>query len=163
LSERDAKGQVRGVQRINDALRKNKVSFGKGVITSRDKGMAAVRRDLKRTGMPRGVEQWQEPIVVVDGDVLFFESRLKPNTKVPRHSHDDVDVLRVVIKGDLTVGRVHLKQGDYMLARRGVEYGTQAGPQGCTVFYAHLKGPGPRPMPPPTPPTKAGLMRRTTR
>jgi quercetin dioxygenase-like cupin family protein len=147
LSERDSKGQVRGVLRISDALRKNKVSLGKGVITSRDRGMAAVRRDLKRTGMPRGVEQWLMPVVVADGNFLFFISRLKPGTKVPRHSHDDIDVLRVVIKGELKVGRVTLKPGDFMLALRGVEYATQAGPQGCTICYGHISPPAPGPGP----------------
>jgi redox-sensitive bicupin YhaK (pirin superfamily) len=163
LSERDAKGQVRGVQRINAALRKNKVSVGKGITTSRDKGMAAVRRDLKRTGMPRGVEQWQEPIVVADGDFLFFTSRLKPNTKVPRHSHEGIDVVRVVIEGHLQIGDLVLGPGDSMLVLRGEEYAIQAGKDGCTVFYGHIRVPGPRPMPTPTPPTKAGVRRRTTR
>ena len=151
LSERDSNGLVRGVQRINDALQKHKVSVGKGITTSRDRGMANARRDLKRKGMLPDVEQWLEPFVVADGDFLFFTSRLKPGTKVPRHSHPDFDVLRVVIKGSLKVGRLTLRPGDIMLVQRGQQYATQAGPQGCTIFYGHIApsppGPGPGPGP----------------
>jgi hypothetical protein len=162
LSERDSTGQVRGVLRITDALRKNKVSLGTGVITSRDRGMAAVRRDLKRTGLPRGVEQWLMPVVVADGNFLFFISRLKPNTKVPRHAHDDIDVLRIIIKGELKVGRVTLKPGDFMLALRGVAYATQAGPQGCIIAYGHITPPPPGPGPGPGG-TGTGRRRATSR
>ena len=164
LSARDSKGQVNGVKRINDALRKNKVSPAKGIVTSRDRGMAAARRDLKRTGMPKGVEQWQEPIVVADGEFLFFTSRLKPNTKVPRHSHDDIDVIRVVIKGTLKVGRVTLKAGDTMVALRGNKYATQAGPGGCVIWYGHLTPrPGPVPPGPGTTPRKRSVSRSARR
>ncbi len=137
LSERDQKGEVRGARRIKNALTKNKVRLGKGVITSRDTGMAAVRRDLKRTGLPRGVEHWQMPIMLGQGgDIVCFTSRLKPGTKVPEHAHKQA-VFRVVIEGELKTGRKTLKAGDWMLVPAGQIYSVQAGPTGCKIFYAH--------------------------
>jgi anti-sigma factor ChrR (cupin superfamily) len=137
LSERDQKGEVRGARRIKDALTKNKVRLGKGVITSRDTGMAAVRRDLKRNGLPRGVEHWQMPIMLGQGgDIVCFMSRLKPGTKVPEHAHKQA-VFRVVIEGELKTGRKTLKPGDWMLVPAGQIYSVQAGPNGCKIFYAH--------------------------
>lgn len=146
LSERDQKGELRGTRKIIDALQKNKVRLGKGVITSRDTGMAAVRRDLKRTGLPRGVEHWQIPIVLGhDGDILFFISRLKPNAKVPEHAHEGIAVFRVILDGELKIGRKTLKAGDWVLVTGGERYSAQAGPQGCSVFYAHIPWPFPWP------------------
>lgn len=135
LSERDKKGELRGAGRIKGALNKNKIRLGGGVITSRDTGMAAVRRDLKRTGMPRGVESWQIP-VVLGGDVLCFISCLKPRTIVPEHAHHQA-VFRVVISGELRYGRKTLKPGDWMFVPGGETYSIQAGLDGCCVFYAH--------------------------
>jgi anti-sigma factor ChrR (cupin superfamily) len=145
LSERDQKGEVRGARRIKDALQKNKVRFGKGVITSRDTGMAAVRRDLKRSGLPRGVEHWQMPIVLGQGgDILCFISRLKPGTKVPEHAHKQA-VFRVVIEGELKYGRKTLKAGDWMLVPGGQAYSVQTGAIACVIFYAHIPWPFPWP------------------
>jgi hypothetical protein len=145
LSERDQKGVLKGAQRVNDALRKNNVRLGSGVITSRDTGMAAVRRDLKREGLPRGVEHWQMPIVLGQGgDILCFISRLKPGTKVPEHAHKQA-VFRVIIDGSLKYGRRTLKAGDWMLVPSGEKYAIQAGSTGCTIFYAHIPWPWPWP------------------
>jgi anti-sigma factor ChrR (cupin superfamily) len=146
LSERDQKGELKGARRITDALKKNKVRLGKGVITSRDTGMAAVRRDLKRTGLPPGVEHWQMPIVLGQGgDILCFISRLKPGTKVPEHAHEGIAVFRVILGGELKYGRKTLKTGDFILIPGGVNYAVQAGPQGCSIFYAHIPWPFPWP------------------
>jgi anti-sigma factor ChrR (cupin superfamily) len=146
LSQRDQKGELNGVRRIKDALKKNNVTLGKGVITSRDTGMAAVRRDLKRTGLPPGVEHWQMPVVIgQEGDILCFISRLKPGTKVPEHAHEGIAVFRVILDGELRYGRKTLKTGDFILIPGGVMYEVQAGPQGCTIFYAHIPWPFPWP------------------
>jgi anti-sigma factor ChrR (cupin superfamily) len=147
LSERNPKGELNGARRIIDALQKNKVRLGKGVITSRDTGMAGVRRDLKRTGLPPGVEHWQMPVVLGQGgDFLCFISRLKPGTKVPEHAHRGVGVFRVVLDGELKYGRKTLKRGDFMFVPGGVDYAVQAGSTGCVIFYGHF--PWPIPWPP---------------
>jgi hypothetical protein len=146
LSERNQKGELNGTRRIIDALKKNNVHLGKGVITSRDTGMAAVRRDLKRTGLPPGVEHWQMPIVLGErGDILCFISRLKPNTIVPEHAHEGIAVFRVVIEGKLIYGRKTLHPGDHIFIPGGVKYAVKGGPEGCVIFYAHIPWPFPWP------------------
>jgi hypothetical protein len=146
LSERDQKGELNGVRKIKEALKKNNVHLGKGVLTSRDTGMAAVRRDLKRTGLPAGVEHWQMPIVLGERqDILCFISRLKSNAIVPEHGHEKVAVFRVVIEGKLIYGRKTLNPGDHMFVPGGVKYAVKGGPEGCVIFYAHIPWPFPWP------------------
>ncbi len=137
LMKADSKGRVQGTRRVVEALHKNGVRYGKGVITSRDKGVAAAQRDLKREGMPRGVESWQIPVVFrPGGDVLSFITRMKPGAIVPKHSHDHA-VVRFVFKGSLKYGRVTLKIGDWMFVAAGQEYSVMAGVDGCSVLYGH--------------------------
>lgn len=143
LMKADEKGHSQGARRVSDALKKHGVRYGNGVITSRDKGVAAAQRDLKRTGMPPGVEQWQIPIVFrPTGDVLSFMGRMKPGATVPAHSHE-FGVARVVIKGELKFGRKTLKVGDWMFVPAGVVYAVTAGPSGCQVQYHHSPCPWP--------------------
>jgi hypothetical protein len=134
LNQRNNKGQLRGALRVNAALRKNKVRLGKGVITSRDTGMAAVRRDLKRTGMPPGVESWQLPVLL--GDILWFITCFDPWAMVPLHAHPQ-DSLRIVISGELKFGRKTLKAGDWMFVPAGQDYSVQAGSTRCCIAYFH--------------------------
>jgi mannose-6-phosphate isomerase-like protein (cupin superfamily) len=134
LSQRNKKGQLTGALRISAALRKNKVRLGEGVSTSRDTGMAAVRRDLKRTGMPRGVESWQIPVVL--GDILWFINCFDPWTIVPMHAHTQ-DSFRIVISGELKFGRKTLKPGDWMFVPAGQAYSVQAGSAKCCILYGH--------------------------
>ncbi|MHB8612040.1 MAG: cupin domain-containing protein [Candidatus Dormibacteraceae bacterium] len=119
------------------SLRKHGVRYGKGVITSRDKGVAAAQRDLKREGMPPGVESWQIPVVFrPSGDILSFITRMKAGATVPAHSHDH-SVIRFVFKGSLKYGRLTLKVGDWMYVPAGQVYSVTAGPGGCTILYGH--------------------------
>ena len=137
LSKRNKKGQLNGVTAIRAALRKNHVRLGKGVITSRDPGVAKVTRSLKQKGLPDGVEQWLLPIVLgPDAEVLCFFSHLEPGAIVPTHTHEH-SVFRVVISGELKFGRKTLKQGDWMYVPAGVAYSIQAGPHGCCPCYMH--------------------------
>jgi len=136
LSERNQKGELRGKLRVKAALRKNKVSLGKGVITSRDPGMAAVTRDLKRSGMPKGVQTWQIP-VVFGHYLLAFISTLDPGTIVPEHAHT-VGVFRVVIEGELIFGSKTLKPGDWMFVPARTPYSIRAGKKKkLKIFYGH--------------------------
>jgi quercetin dioxygenase-like cupin family protein len=116
--------------------------------------MAAARNDLKRTGMPAGVEQWQLPVTLPLENVLVFISRLKPGATVPLHAHN-VWVFRVIISGSLVYGRKTLKAGDWMLVPPGEEYAFTAGKDGCTIFYAHcmVRNPPIGPTPGPKRPT----------
>lgn len=145
LMEQDEKGRSRGAQRVIDALTNRNVRYGNEVLTSRDKRVVAVQRDLKRTGMLPGVEQWQIPMVFrPTGDVLSFLSRMKPGVRVPAHSHE-FGVARIVVGGSLvarfvtegSTKRVTLKVGDWMFVPAGLSYALQAGLHGCIVFYHH--------------------------
>jgi mannose-6-phosphate isomerase-like protein (cupin superfamily) len=137
LMKADSRGTSQGSRRVVEALHKRGVRYGKGVITSRDKGVAAAQRDLKREGLPPGVQSWQLPLVFrPSGDVLCFITKMKPGAIVPRHSHDH-SVGRVVIEGSLKVGRLTLNPGDWMFVPAGQEYTVTAGLDGCTIFYGH--------------------------
>jgi quercetin dioxygenase-like cupin family protein len=130
----DKKGQIKGAQKTRAAQRKFKISGGK-VMTSKDRGVNAARRSLRRPGSPPGVSSWQLPIVP-GGNSLIFYSELKPGAKVPRHKHD-CDVFRVVFKGSLKYGRKVLGPGDWMHVPAGEDYSVEAGPEGCIVWYTH--------------------------
>jgi ChrR Cupin-like domain len=133
----DPTGRTRGAQWIIETLNKHKVRYGNEVITSRDKRVIAVQKDLKRTGMPPGVEQWLIPMVFHPaGEVLSFTGRMRKNAKVPPHSHK-FGVARIIIKGSLKYGRVTLKVGDWMFVPAGVDYAVTAGPDGCSTLYHH--------------------------
>jgi mannose-6-phosphate isomerase-like protein (cupin superfamily) len=135
LSERDKKGELIGEKRIKAALAKNKVRIGKGVTTSRDTGMAAVKRDLNKTGMPRGVKSSQIPFVL--GGCLWFLSCYEPGTIVPMHAHK-LAIFRIVISGEMKYARKTLKQGDWMYVPAGQAYSIQAGAKETLwVFYGH--------------------------
>jgi hypothetical protein len=135
LNERDKKGVLNGEKKIKAALAKNKVRIGKGVTTSRDKGMAAVKRDLKKTGMPRGVQSFQIPFVL--GGCLWFLSCYEPGTIVPMHAHKLV-IFRIVISGEMRYGGKTLKQGDWMYVPAGQAYSIQAGAtEKLWVLYGH--------------------------
>jgi quercetin dioxygenase-like cupin family protein len=138
LNERDKRGQLKGVAMIKAALRKNHVTLGKGVITSRDPGIARVMRSLKRSGMPEGVEQWLLPVIIGPQDgVLYFKSSLKAGTTVPTHSHKH-SVFRVVISGELKFGRKTLKAGDWMFVPGGQPYSISTSKtKPLHAFYAH--------------------------
>jgi mannose-6-phosphate isomerase-like protein (cupin superfamily) len=140
MYERNEKGEVKGVRRVADALKKHGVRLGNRVITSQDKGMDAAQRDLKRAGSPPGVEQWQIPIVLGADkniqDILCFVSRMEPGAKVPEHSHNH-GLLRIVIEGTLKYRDLELKPGDWMLVPKGVSYSVEAGARGCHVMYPH--------------------------
>jgi len=133
----DKQGRTRGSLAVARALRKHGVRYGKGVITSRDKGVAAAQRELKREGLPPGVQSWQIPIIFrPTGDILSFITLMKPGATVPAHSHDHA-VVRFVFKGSLKYGRVTLKEGDWMYVPAGQTYSVTAGVHGCGITYGH--------------------------
>src|SRR2546426_5501682 len=135
LLERGENDEVRGTRRVKDALEKHGIRYGDRVITSRDKGMDEVKGDLKRSGMPPGVEQWQVPIVVKpSGEALSFTGRMEAGAEVPEHVHKH-PVFRIVIEGSLEYGDLTLKPGDWMFVPAGQAYSLKAGPEGFSTFY----------------------------
>lgn len=153
LLDINPKGESKGGRRVRAALRKHGVRVGRRIVTSRDTGMSAARNELKRTGMPKGFEQWQLPIPHPLENLVVMIGRMKPNARVERHSHK-VWVFRYIIQGSLKIDGKTLRAGDWMLIPPGVPYELQAGPQGCTPLYAHCLPPPP---PPPGPPGMPGM------
>lgn len=147
ILDRNRKGEVKAVRRAQDALRKQGITIGDRILTSRDRGMAAVNRALKQTGLPTGVQHWQLPVPLgSSADVVAFISRLKPGALVPDHAHK-VGVFRIVMSGSLLYDRHTFKTGDWMYVPPGQAYSVQAGPEGCVIFYGHWPIPWPWPWP----------------
>ena len=139
LFEPDESGEVKGVGRIKAALRKHGVRIGNGVITSRDPGMQAAQKELKREVTLPGIEQWLLPIIIcpkADQPILWLMSHMKAGAKVPPHSHVNGHV-RVVVQGSCRFGTVELQQGDWMLVPAEVPYDLEAGAHGCIWMYPH--------------------------
>lgn len=141
------KGEVKAARRGKDVLRKHRITAGDGILTSRDRGMAAVNAELKQSGLPAGVQHWQLPVALGSLDeVVCFISRMKPGARVPEHAHK-VGVFRIVMSGTLRYGRQALKAGDWMYVPPGRAYSVEAGPDGCSIFYGHWPIPWPFPWP----------------
>src|SRR5690242_9146987 len=140
------KGEVKAARRAKDVLRKHGITVGDRILTSRDRGMAAVSAELKQTGLPAGVQHWQLPVALGSADeVVLFISRMKPGAVVPEHAHKVV-VFRIVMSGTRRYGRRTLKAGDWMYVPPGQSYAVEAGPEGCIILYGHCP-PVPWPFP----------------
>ena len=55
--------------------------------------------------------------VYLNRESNFFLSFAAPGIKVPEHSHDEGDGIRVILSGSLTYGGHQLTAGDWMLSR----------------------------------------------
>ena len=147
----NAKGQYRAAQRVRDALRKNKVQATDRITTSRDPGMAAAQRSLKRTGMPVGSQSWQLPVAHPLDNLMITITRMRPGATVETHTHK-VWVFRFIIQGSLKYGKRTLRPLDWMLVPPGEPYSVTAGPEGCVILYGHCD-----PIPPPPGPPGPGV------
>ncbi len=139
LLQRDERGELNGMRRVKDALRKHGVRLSSRVVTSQDEGMQEALQELRRTTAPAGVEQWQLPVVFCpegEGEVLMFVSRLEAGARVPTHSHDHAHA-RFILDGSVRYGDLELKRGDWMAVPAGVEYQLEAGPTGTLMCYPH--------------------------
>lgn len=130
-------GEIKGVKRVNDALKKRRVRAGQGIRTSRDTGIAAVRGDLKRASMPDGFQQWQVPVALgPNQDVLAFMTVGAPDAELPEHSHK-IDLFRVIISGSVFYKGKELHAGDWMSVKAGEKYGLKAGPSGVHICHIY--------------------------
>ena len=62
-----------------------------------------------------------------------FLVRIHPGCDVPGHAHDH-DELCLMLEGEVMLGDLHLKAGDFHLARKGSEHGTIRSEQGALLF-----------------------------
>jgi quercetin dioxygenase-like cupin family protein len=132
----------KGATRVRNALKKAGVRGGRQILTSRDKGIAETRDDLKRTRAPKGFQQWQLPVVLGrDRDIMVFKTVAAPDAVLPAHSHK-VDLFRVVISGSAFYRGQELTAGDWMFVPSGATYELTAGPGGFIILHGYcLTGP----------------------
>ncbi|MBX2838969.1 MAG: cupin domain-containing protein [Gammaproteobacteria bacterium] len=62
-----------------------------------------------------------------------FLLRIQPGCKVPGHKHHE-DELCVVLEGDVSLGEIHLNEGDFHLARKGSNHGLVRSEGGAVLF-----------------------------
>jgi hypothetical protein len=113
-----------GAARISAALRKHRIVIKDRVITSRDKGMDDLRYELRRLGMPPGIEQWQLPFVF-EGTTFAFLTVSDPGAVVPSHKHKR-NLFRIVLSGSIITDGIELKTADWMYVPKNVEYSYHA-------------------------------------
>ncbi len=128
-------GKLKGVTRVKDALNRHGVKSGRRIVTSRDKGQDAVHRDLVRTRVPKGFQQWQLPVALgPDQNILAFMTHGAPDAVLPSHSHD-VDLFRIVVSGSVRYKDQELTAGDWMVVPSGIAYQLTAGPVGVLICH----------------------------
>jgi anti-sigma factor ChrR (cupin superfamily) len=99
-------------------------------------GTLTVRADAGRwERLARGVER-KILHTSPDGRVTYL-IRGQPGARLPGHDHDD-DEETFVIEGDLTIGSLTLRAGDYHLARRGFHHPAASSQNGCLLLVTAL-------------------------
>jgi quercetin dioxygenase-like cupin family protein len=82
--------------------------------------------------LARGVER--KILYRTEGRVTYL-IRGQPGARLPGHEHDDDEEI-YVLAGDLTMGTVTLRAGDFHLARRGVHHPTATTAEGCMLLVS---------------------------
>ncbi len=84
--------------------------------------------------------EWVEPypgnnikMLRSDDDTQSFLVRLDPGTRFPPHSHPQ-DEETLVMEGEVMFGELHLRTGDYHLARAGSDHDETYSENGCLLF-----------------------------
>jgi len=104
---------------------------------------AADAADLPGTVTVRAGEGgWQTIALGVERKILYrTEGRItylirgQPGASLPGHEHDDDEEI-YVLSGDLTMGALTLRAGDFHLARRGVKHPTATTAEGCMLLIS---------------------------
>lgn len=107
-----------------------------GIVTSRDEGVMRLADKLAIDNIPSGFQKTQLP-VFFDGPSQFYLSRGAPNSKVPSHSHDEGDGLRVILDGSIHYKDRQLGAGDWMFIPKGQKYEFEVGADGVSMFYCY--------------------------
>jgi ChrR-like protein with cupin domain len=99
-------------------------------------GTVTVRADAGRwERLARGLER-KILHTSTDGGVTYLV-RGQPGARLPGHDHDDDEQI-YVIGGDLTIGTLTLRAGDYHLARRGFHHPDAWSQNGCLLLVTSL-------------------------
>jgi hypothetical protein len=131
-------GVYNGVRFVFDALRDYPIKDNKTIVTSRDPGMREVQDRLRRRDMPEGVEKWQLPIIIGGQRPAFmFITVCHPSAIVPKHSHLDDTITRVIMSGSVFLGDKELTQGDWFFVPPKVPYSYSAGMFGAVILHIY--------------------------
>lgn len=107
------------------------------IVHSRDPRVAkALYADLKVANVPEGFSKTMLPVFLPRESTMYLSSAA-PFAKVPRHSHDEGDGIRVMVSGSIRYGDIELTEGDWMFVPAGAPYEFEVGPRGATMFYCY--------------------------
>lgn len=85
---------------------------------------------------------WVEIAPLIEKKVLHVDQRnctesyllrLQPGAEPSQHQHDE-DEMCIVLEGDVSIGDVHLKAGDYHFARKGSSHAAASTVNGALIF-----------------------------
>jgi hypothetical protein len=124
-----------GVKMLRDAATKAGLKPG-AIVTSKDAAARKAMEYLAVTNVPDGFTKWMLPVFLNCPSQQYF-SYAAPGVRVPKHSHDDGDGLRVILHGSITYNNVELGAGDWMFVPKGEAYDFQVGPRGAGMFYCY--------------------------
>jgi hypothetical protein len=123
-----------GAVRAEGVARKLKIDRSR-ILTSQDKRLDEIKRELRVTNVPDGFRKYQLPFVF--DKAQFFISYAPADADVPSHSHDEGDAVRFILDGSISHDGVELKSGDWMYIPQGVAYQLKIGPRGATMGYCY--------------------------
>lgn len=123
------------MQRANKAKQQARVDT-KNIITSRDDNVLQSLDELEVTNIPDGFKKWQLPVYFEKATSMYI-SAAGPDVKVPEHSHDEGDGIRVIISGSIKYKGKELTSGDWMFIPAGKKYSFEVGSKGVIMFYCY--------------------------
>jgi len=126
-----------GIDRVKAAVQQAGFHT-EGIVTSRDPKAAALLSDLAVSNVPGGFTKYQLPVYFDGGPgSQFYLTVGSPNQKVPSHSHDEGDGIRLIVSGSIVYDGKVLNAGDWMFIPKGKPYAFEVGPLGVQMFYCY--------------------------
>lgn len=115
----------------------------------RERILDRVRQAKATTGLlttiRAGEGGWQEllpkihaKLVHTDGQAQSYLVRLEPGAVAPAHPHPN-DEECLVLEGELDIGDIHLRAGDYHVARGGAQHGETVSRSGCLLYLRYAQ------------------------
>jgi hypothetical protein len=106
------------------------------IFTSRDVGQIWTDKESIVSNIPTGFYKVMLPFAT-SGPATFYISSAGPGVKVPRHSHDEGDGIRLIISGSIVHEGKELLEGDWMYLPAKAQYEFVVGPRGVSMFYCY--------------------------
>lgn len=115
-------------QKIMDAVRKDSAPVGDRYVTVRSDAGAWMNL----------LPHVQVKVLHTDGRYNSILLRMEPGSALPAHFHED-DEECVVMEGEVSIGDVRVKAGDYHLALSGSRHGELRSDTGALLFLRTTK------------------------